>query len=168
MPLVRKLRQIEHRLADIAAKNRIEAGSRQNVMRKRGCGGFAVCACDRNHFCVCTRGSPLAHEDFGIADDLRTVSAGQLYRPMRLGMRERHARSQHQRIDPAPVRLFEVAKRQSGSLRSLPSALAIVPDQNRGPASEQRARRRQTRHPHAEDGNGLSSECAGFDHVTSI
>ena len=77
--------------------------------------------------------SALADENLGVADDLDAMRVGELHRPMRLGMGERHAGGQHQRIDRAPIRLVQIAKRQSRRLRRLASALAIVPGQNRKP-----------------------------------
>ena len=49
MAAIREGRQIEHRLADIAAKHRVDADRGKHVMRERGGGGFAVRAGDGNH-----------------------------------------------------------------------------------------------------------------------
>ena len=164
---VRERRQVEHRLADIAAKHRVFANGGEDVMRERCCGGFAVRAGDGDHLGRCARRFALADENLGVADDLDAVLAGELHRPMRLGMGERHAGRQHQRIDGAPIRLVQIAKRQSSSPRRLAPALAVVPGQNLRPARQQRPRRRDPRHPHAKNGGGFSSKRAGFDHATS-
>ena len=149
---VRERRQVEHRLADIAAKHRVFANGGEDVMRERCRGGFAVRAGDGDHFGRRARRFALADENLGVADDLNAVLAGELHRPMRLGMGERHAGRQYQRINRAPIRLVQIAKRQSSSPRRLAPALAIVPGQNLRPARQQRPRRRDPRHPHAENG----------------
>ena len=158
MAAVRERRQVEHRLADIAAKHRVFANRGEDVMRERCCGGFAVRASDGDHLCRGARSFALADENLGVADNLDAVLAGELHCPMRLGMGEWHAGRQRQRIDGAPIRLAQIAKRQSSSPRRLAPALAVVPGQNLRPARQQRPRRRDPRHPHAKNGGRFSSK----------
>ena len=54
MAAIREGRQVEHRLADIAAKHRVHADRGKHVMRERRGGRFAVRAGDGNHL----RGGP--------------------------------------------------------------------------------------------------------------
>ena len=167
VPPILEGREVENGGADIAAANRIEARRLQQMVGQRGCRGFSVRARDGDDGRNRPGPPPLAHENLGIPDDLDPMRMGELRGPVRLWMGERHAGGEDKRIHRAPIDGFQIDKRQPRSFRRLATLLAVVPGQNRSPAREQRAPRRQPRHSHSENGDGLARKGVRFDHVTS-
>ena len=81
---------------------------------------------------------PLAHEQLEVADHLDAGELGCPHGPMRRGMRQRHARRQHQRIVDGPVRFLEVGGLQPRLGRGLYARRVVVAGDDFGAAGDQR------------------------------
>ena len=97
------------------------------VGQRRG-GGFSVRARDGDDRRSRPGTPPLAHEYFGIPDDLDPMCVGKLHGPVRFRMGEWNARRQDKCVDRTPIDGFQIDKRQSGSFRRLTAFFAVVPD----------------------------------------
>ena len=97
---------------------------------------LAVGACDGDERCLRRGLRPLAGVQLHVADDLDPGRPGLAHHPVRLGMRERHARRQHQGGEAAPV----------GRARGPPRARRSSPPP-RGPRHCRRRPRRWRRRP---------------------
>ncbi len=144
--------------ADVAAHLRIPAGFRENVRDQGGRRRFAVGAGDGDERRIRRALGPLAREQLDVADDLDAGGAGFLHGPVRLGMRERHARRQHERREPAPVGSREILDRYARVRRSLPAGGTIVCRNDRGAAGHQGAAARHSGHAEPEDRNSSPGE----------
>ena len=92
--LGRRRRQLQHRLADIAADLGVEAALGEDVSHQRGGGGLAVGAGDGDHRRLGGAvgiGANFMGEQFDIADDANLGAIGMFHHAMRLGMGQRHA-----------------------------------------------------------------------------
>ena len=87
----------QDRAADVAAHLHVAAELAQDVRDERRRRRLAVGAGDGDERRLGARERPLAAEELDVADDLDARGAGLLDRPVRLGMRERHAGRQHER-----------------------------------------------------------------------
>ena len=113
----------------------------KNVRDERRRRRLAVRTGDRNERSLGCAQSTLAGEDFNVADDLDTALARLDDCPMRLGMRERHPRRQHQCGKSRPVDRREIDERDTLSSCRLTARRAVIPRCDVGAAFEQRARR---------------------------
>ncbi len=118
----------QHRRADIAAHGDAPSGRGDQMRGERRGRRFAVGAGDRDDFCPGAQCAPLAAEQLGVADDFDACRLGALHRPMRLRMRQRHARREHQRGKLAPIRPAQIHRLETRLDGRRPALLAIVPD----------------------------------------
>ena len=100
--------QRQDRRADVAAHLHVAAGRAQDVGDQRRGGRLAVGAGNGDERRVGRQLGALAAEQLDVADDLDAGGLGLGDRPVRRGMRERHARRQHQRRKPRPVRARQI------------------------------------------------------------
>ncbi len=160
--------QIERGPADIAADLGGVAAGGQDMADQRGRRRFAVGAGHRNHgraVRLTCGATDFAHEDFEIADDLDAGLARGNHHRMRLGVGERNAGAQDQRGEPRP-RPFGEGKDSSARTGGLIAAGGIVvPGHDARACRSQRAHGRDAGTRQSEDGDVLSRECAGRDHV---
>ena len=108
--------------------------------------------------------SPLAGEHFDVADDLDTALARLDDCPMRLGMRQRHPRRQHQCRKSRPVDRREVDERDTLTSCRLTPRRAVIPRCDVGAAFEQRARGSGPRSAETEDSNRFALKGGSANH----
>ncbi len=135
----RRRLQIQHRHADIAAKLHVAARLAQDVSNQRRRRRFAVGAGDGDQRRVGRASGALAGEQLDVADHLDPGGPRAVHRPVRLGVRQRHAGRQQQRVEARPVGLAQINQPE---VRLRPRSLAVVPRCNLGPSSNQRTRGR--------------------------
>ena len=100
-----------HRAPDIAAHLRVASGGAQYMGGQRRRRRLAVRAGDRDEGRCRRLGGSLAREKLDIADDLDASATRQFHRPVRLGMRERHAGRQDEGRESWPCRAAQVRRR---------------------------------------------------------
>jgi hypothetical protein len=160
-PPGRRRRQVEHRHADVAAHGHVAASLLQHMGDQRGGGRFAVGAGDGDERRIGRSRAALAGEELDVADDRNSRLIGEVDRPVRRGVGQRHAGREHEELEAAPVGVSEIDQRNSGSGSAFASGGTVVPGRDFGAAVDQRARGRQSRAAEAEEGDALSAH--GFD-----
>src|SRR6185312_6662969 len=90
------------------------------------------------------------------------------HRPVRRGIRERHAGREHERGNSRPDGLPQIAAGNARGRGLGHGVGSVVPADDVGPSREQRARARQPRPAEAEDGNLLSREGGDRNHHRSL
>ena len=116
--LVRRRLEVENRHADVAAELNVAAGLAQDMRDQRRGRRFAVRAGDGDEGRSPGARFAFAAEQFDVADDLDSGGLRRLHRPMRLGMGQRHAGRENERIEAAPIRRREILERDA--LRDAP------------------------------------------------
>ncbi len=163
-PVARRRIKRHHGAPDIAAHLCVSAGSRQDVGNQRGRGRLAVGARHGDEGRLRSPCGALAREQFDIADDLDTRAAGKLDRPVRLGMRQRHAGRQHERGETRPVDFAQIGNGNAFSLRARDAFGIVVPRGDDSAALGKRPRGRDPRSAQAEKGDLASIECGDRRH----
>ncbi|TPW04458.1 MAG: hypothetical protein FD124_2601 [Alphaproteobacteria bacterium] len=133
--------EIEHARADIAADAHIAARGLQDVADQRRCGGLSVRAGDADDLRAAMRGQRVhgAGEEFDVADDRHADGAREFDHAVRTRMRQRHARREHERREPAPVAGVDVGEDNPFLLGVRACGLVVVPRMHVGGAREERA-----------------------------
>ncbi len=160
------LRRIErqHRRADIAAKLRIAPACAQDVRNQRRGGGFAIGAGDRDERAIRGMRPTLAHEKLHVADNLDAARAGKIHRPVRFGMRQRHARRQNEGRPRRPVDAVQVSGHDSCCRGFCHAVRVVVPGDDFGTTGHERACGRQARATETEERNLLPRKRRNRDH----
>ncbi|MCY1230307.1 hypothetical protein D9M72_427160 [compost metagenome] len=105
-----------------------------------------------------------AHEELDVADDPDARSMGEIDRPVRLRMGERHARRKHEGGKSGPFDGAQV-RRQHARGGSLGDAVrVVVPGGDVRAAGHQRLRRCEPRAAEPEESDLFALECADRDH----
>ena len=86
---------------------------------------------------------------------------GELHRPVRFRMGQRHAGREHEQPEAPPVGRGEIGEPKPGRGCALARLGAVVPGRDLGAAFDERAQRRQARAAEAEDRDALAAK--GFD-----
>ena len=140
----------------------------QDVGDQRRGGRLAVGAGDGDERRVGARPGTLAAEQLDVADDLDAGGLGFGHRPVRLGMRERHAGRQHEGRKSAPIGGGDILDRKAGRRRRAASRGAVVGGDHRRPAGGQRAARGDARNAETEHGDSAARECGDRSHRRSL
>ncbi len=148
-------RQVQRRHADVAADRHVPSGFLQNVGDERSRGRFAVGAGHGHEWRVRSARGALARKELDVADDRHARFVGAPDRPVRLRMRERHARREHEKPKAAPVRFAQVHERESRFRRALARLRIVVPGRNVGAAGDEGAQGRKPRASKPEDRDRL-------------
>ncbi len=155
----------KHRHADIAAHLRVAAGAVDQMRGERGGGRFAVGAGDGDQRTTGAGFGALAAEQFDVADGFDAIAARQRRRPMRLGVRQRHAGGEDQGGDCRPVEVVQILRLEAGALRVGQHLLVVVEHHDVGAAGNQRAGGQQPRFTEAEDRDPSPGESGDGDHL---
>ena len=107
----------------------------------------------------------LTCEEFDVADDFHARAACQFHRPMRLGMRQRHARRQHEARKPAPVGRPQVARRNARGGGPVHAFRIVVPGEYLGSAFDQGVAGGNPRAAKPEERDLFSGKSARGDHL---
>src|SRR5215471_7901201 len=111
------------------------------------------------------RGLARGAEQLNVAYDFDIGLTCETHGPMRLRVRERNARCQHQRGDFRPVEHTEVFRMQTLRLRLPDFPFVIVPGDDFGIARGQRARSQQARTAEAENCDPFPRKRGDWDHL---
>jgi len=103
-----------------------------------------------------------------VADYLDARRAGTGGRPVRGGMRERHAGCEHKRGQSRPIDLTQIGGRNAGASRLDDGIPIVVPADDVGTASEQRTGTRQPRPAQPEDGDLFSGKDGEGNHEAPL
>src|ERR1700677_2164653 len=157
-------RQIEHRDADVAAHRDFAPGLLEHMGDQRRGRRFAVGARDGDERRARRSDPTLAHKELDIADDWNACLVREVYGPMRLRMRQRHAGREHKDPEIAPIGMSEIDERDACGRGALTGSWAVVPCGPLGAAGEERPRRRQPRTAKAEESDALSTQGLDRNH----
>src|SRR5690606_19893899 len=162
--------EAEDAQADVAADAGVAAGAGADVADEGRGGRLAVGAGDGDDLrpFVLGRGVHGAGEELDVAQDLDARSLGLLPRPVRLRVRQRHARREHQGGEPAPVGGGEVRQRQPCGFGGGAARRPVVPQRDLGAAGDQRARGGEARTGQAEHGDRPAFEATDRDHARAF
>ena len=89
-------------------------------------------------------------------------------RPVRLGMRQRHAGRQHERRKPRPVGAREIDERQRRPSAPPRARLAVVPGGDRRAARRSARAGRDARCAEAENRHRLAGKCGAANHAPIV
>ncbi len=151
-------RQIEDRHADVAAHCDVPPRLAEDVGNQRRRRRLSVRSGDGDEWRVRRARRALSGEEFDVADDLEPRLFRALDGPMGLGMRQRHARRQHERSKAAPVGGVEIEKRETGGGRTRASLLVVVPGGDVSAARDERAQGRKARAAEPEQRDAPTAE----------
>ena len=155
---VRGRRQIEDRHADVASERDVAPGFPEHMGDQCGRGRFAVGAGDGDEGRMGRPSGALTGEKFDVADDWNAGLVRAPDRPVRLGMGQRHAGREHERLEGAPVGLGEIRHQIAVSGGAGARRLAVVPGRDLGAAFHERVQGRQARAAEPEHGHTLAAE----------
>ena len=156
-------RQLQNRLADIAAGLGVEAAGIEDMGDQRGCRRFAVGAGDGDD-----RRTFLAHlasEQFDVADDLGRGRARANDDLVRAGMGERYAGAQDERLQPVPRPIAPGQDDCAFRFRQNARGFLVVPGINARASGLERADGGKPAARQPEDADILMREGTGRDHL---
>lgn len=161
-----RLRRIEaqYRRTDIAAKLRIATSRFQNMCDQRRGGRLAVGPGNRNEGAIRRVGTTFSDKELDIADDLDAGGFRQIDGPVRLRMRQRHARCQHEGGETRPVNRPKIRRLDALGLGLCDTVGIIIESHDVGTAGDQRPGRDKTRTAEPEKNDFLTLERRDRDH----
>ena len=145
--------RVEDGDADVAAHLDIGASRRQHMRDQCRRRRLAVGAGDADDLGCRRQPRALAEEQLDVADDLDAGRARPLHRPVRLGMRQRHAGSENERGEAAPVGACEIDDGNALGGAGGPGRITIIPGGNACAPRQQRTAGRSAGCAEPEDGD---------------
>ena len=163
---LRRRVEVERGAADVAGHLRLLAHRLEEVGEERRRRRLAVGAGDRDEPHARQARPALAVEHLDVADDRDAGRVRPRRRPVRLGVRQRHARREEERVEAGKVRRREIARREARRRGRRDPLGLVVGAQHMRAAGDERLRGGKARPAEAEHGDTLAAEGLGGDHLS--